>query len=65
MARLRTIIRVRIAVAVVFVVGGLAVLVVGGNARFGLLMVAFGATNAVLVGVVLRRLRAAGEPPRS
>ncbi len=65
MARLRTIIRVRIAVAAVFVVGGLAVLVAGGDVPFALLMVAFGVTNAVLVGVVLRRLRTAGDPPGS
>jgi hypothetical protein len=65
MARLRTIIRVRIAVGAVFVVGGLAVLVAGGDVPFALLMVAFGVTNAVLVGVVLRRLRTAGDPPGS
>lgn len=63
MARLRTIVRVRAVVAVVFVIGGLVVFVAGGDAVFGLLMVAFGATNAVLVGVVLRRARAAGDPP--
>ena len=65
MGRLRTIIRVRIAVAVVFVVGGLAVLVAGGDVPFALLMLAFGMTNAALVGVVLRRLRTAGDPPGS
>jgi hypothetical protein len=63
MARLRTIIRVRTAVAVLFVIGGLAVIVAGGDAIFGLLMLAFGATNAVLVAVVLRRGRTAGDPP--
>jgi hypothetical protein len=62
MGRLRTIIRVRIAVAVVFVAGGLAVLVAGGDAPFALLMLAFGVTNAALVGVVLRRVRTAGDP---
>jgi hypothetical protein len=65
MGRLRTIIRVRIVVAVVFVIGGLAVLVAGGDVPFALLMLAFGVTNAALVGVVLRRLRTAGDPPGS
>jgi hypothetical protein len=63
MARLRTIVRVRAAVAVVAVIAGLAVLVAGGDAFFGVLMLAFGVTNAVLVGVVLRRARTAGNPP--
>lgn len=64
MKSLRTVIRVRTAVAVLFVLGGLVVLATGETV-FGLLMVAFGATNAVLVAVVLRRARAAGEPDGS
>jgi hypothetical protein len=61
MARLRTIIRVRAAVAVLFVLGGLVVIAVGETV-FGLLMLAFGLTNAVLVVIVWRRARAAGDP---
>ena len=61
MGRLRTIIRVRATLAIVFFLGGLVV-VATGKAVFGLLMVAFGATNAVLVAVVVRRARATGDP---
>jgi hypothetical protein len=61
MARLRTIIRVRAAVAVVFVLAGLVVIAVGETV-FGLLMLAFGLTNAVLVVIVWRRARATGHP---
>lgn len=61
MGRLRTIIRVRAALALVFGVGGLVVLATGETV-FGLLMVAFGVTNAVLVYVVVRRARASGDP---
>jgi hypothetical protein len=61
MGRLRTIIRVRAAVALVFGLGGLVVIATGKTA-FGLLMVAFGVTNAVLVAIVVRRARAAGDP---
>ncbi len=61
MGRLRTIIRVRAALAVLFFLGGLVVFATGKTV-FGLLMVAFGATNAVLVAIVLRRARAAGDP---
>lgn len=61
MGRLRTIIRVRAAVAVLFVVAGLVV-VATGETVFGLLMLAFGITNAVLVVIVVRRARATGDP---
>jgi len=61
MGRLRTIIRVRATLAIVFFLGGLVV-VATGKTVFGLLMVAFGATNAVLVVVIVRRARAAGDP---
>jgi hypothetical protein len=60
MGRLRTILRVRAAVAVVFVLGGLVVIAFG-ETLFGLLMLAFGLTNAVLVVVVWQRARAAGD----
>jgi len=61
MGRLRTIIRVRATLAIVFFLVGLVV-VATGKTVFGLLMVAFGATNAVLVVVIVRRARAAGDP---
>jgi hypothetical protein len=61
MARLRTIIRVRAVVAVLFALGGLVVIAVGETV-FGLLMLAFGLTNAVLVVIVWRRARASGDP---
>ena len=61
MGRLRTIIRVRAALGILFFLGGLVVLATGKTV-FGLLMVAFGATNAVLVAVVVRKARAAGNP---
>ena len=61
MGRLRTIIRVRAAVAVLFGLGGLVVIATGETV-FDLLMVAFAVTNAVLVVVVVRRARAAGDP---
>ena len=61
MGRLRTIIRVRAAVAMLFGLGGLVVIATGETV-FGLLMVAFAVTNAVLVVVVVRRARAAGDP---
>lgn len=61
MGRLRTIIRVRAAVALLFGLGGLVVIATGETV-FGLLMLAFGVANAVLVVVVVRRARATGDP---
>jgi hypothetical protein len=59
MGRLRTILRVRAALAALFVLGGLVVLA-GGDVVFGLLMLAFGITNTVLVVIVVRRSRIPG-----
>jgi hypothetical protein len=59
MDRLRTILLLRGLLAVFFVVLG-AVLVVSGDAVFGLLALAVGVTNAVLIGVIARRARPGG-----
>ena len=59
MDRLRTILILRGLLAAFFVVLGI-VLLAGGNTVFGLFAVAVGITNAVLIGVVIRRARPPG-----
>ena len=56
MDRLRTILILRGLLAAFFVVLGI-VLLAGGDAVFGAFAVAVGITNAVLIGVVIRRAR--------
>ena len=59
MDRLRSILILRGFLAAFFVVLGV-VLVVGGDTVFGVFAIAVGITNAVLIGVVIRRARRPG-----
>ena len=59
MDRLRTILILRGLLAAFFVVLGI-VLLAGGDAVFGAFAIAVGITNAVLIGVVIRRARRPG-----
>ena len=59
MDRLRTILILRGLLAAFFVVLGI-VLLAGGDAVFGVFSIAVGITNAVLIGVVIRRARPPG-----
>jgi drug/metabolite transporter (DMT)-like permease len=59
MDRLRTILILRGLLAAFFAVLGV-VLIVGGDAVFGVFAVAVGVVNAVLITVLVRRARRAG-----
>jgi hypothetical protein len=57
--RLRTILIMRSLLAAFFVVLGI-VLLTDGDVVFGVFAIAVGITNAVLIGVVIRRARSPG-----
>jgi hypothetical protein len=59
MQRLRTILILRGLLAAFFVILGL-VLLADGDAVFGVFAIVVGITNAVLIGVVVRRARRTG-----
>lgn len=59
MGRLRTILMLRGALALFLLVLGV-VLVVDGDGVFGVLAIAAGVVNAVLIGVLVRRASGAG-----
>jgi hypothetical protein len=59
MDRLRTILVLRGLLAAFFVVLGV-ILLASGDTLFGLFAIAVGVTNAVLIGVIVRRARPRG-----